>query len=196
MDQSKIIIASSKEVLAMLADQLSVTAFHIADTSLSGNETLRKAAFLLPDLIITDYSLTDMTGIELAQAVEDLKICPVVILATPEQSEYIEELKKDSLDIFCLTKPLDSTVLNHMLSLVIRLTKRMHGFERKIDELEHKLEDRKLIDKAKGLLMEKFNLTEDQAYKQMRQKAMNMSKPVSQIAKSIVGMLTPSKKRD
>ncbi|MCL1971996.1 MAG: ANTAR domain-containing protein [Endomicrobia bacterium] len=196
MPQVKIIIAGSELALSDLKDRLRVQFFEIIASAASGNEILRNVSCFQPDFVITDYLLTDMNGMELAQAIEHLDICPTVILANSEQSEYIDELKGESLNIFCITKPLDTTVLNHTLASVVRLTRKIHYFEHKIEELEHKLEDRKLIDKAKGLLMEKFNMTEDQAYKQMRRKAMNLSKPLIEVAKSLVEMLTPSKNRD
>jgi response regulator NasT len=193
MERQKIIVASSKETLQEIEALLSFTGFHIIGNFPSGNETLRRIAVLLPDIVITDYTLTDMTGVELAQNVEHLKICPTVIIANPGQSDYVEEFKQDSFDIFCITKPLDKIVLNHTLSLIARLSKRMHYFECKAGELEQKLADRKLIEKAKGLLMEKFKMTEDQAYKHIKQKAMNASKTIAQISQGIVNTLIPTK---
>jgi response regulator NasT len=188
MERAKIIIASSKEMLVFLKSQIIAASFAIADSSVSGNEVLRKITTLLPDIVITDYNLTDMTGLDLAKDIEHLRICPVIVLANQAQSEYVEELKKNSLDIFCVTKPINGLVLNHTISLILRLTRRMQEFEHQVDDLKHQLEDRKVIEKAKGILMEKFNMTENQAYKELQKKAMNSSKPLSQIAKTIIDM--------
>jgi response regulator NasT len=72
------------------------------------------------------------------------------------------------------------------LYLTVRLTKRLHEYEHEIESLKKRLDDRKIIEKAKGILMNKFNLTEDAAYKQMRSKAMNSAKPLVEVAKNIV----------
>jgi response regulator NasT len=188
MERAKIIIAAPQNVLSSVKNQLTASSFTILDSCVSGNETLRKVTALLPDIIITDYNLTDMTGLDLAKAAEHLHICPVIVLANQTQSEYVEELKKNSLDIFCITKPINPLVLNHTLSLILRLTRRMHEFENQVDELKQQIEDRKVIERAKGILMEKFNMTENQAYKEMQKKAMNSSKPLAQIARTIVDM--------
>ncbi|MDR2860434.1 MAG: ANTAR domain-containing protein [Elusimicrobiota bacterium] len=188
MEKGKIIAASSKEIFDLLKNQIDPMDFSLIDWSFSGNEVIRKTTVLFPNAIIADYNLSDMTGLDFAKTIEDLHICPVLILASHQQSEYINDLKTSSLDIFCISKPIDKTVLNHTLSLAIKLTKRIHEYEYQIDNLKKQLEDRKLIEKAKGILMKKFNMTEDAAYKEMRSKAMNSAKPLAEIAKTIIDM--------
>jgi response regulator NasT len=188
MDRNKIIIAASNKVLASVKNLLTASLYDTTDVSPSGGEAFRKASSLFPDLVITDYPLTDMTGIELAKMLEDARICPVIVLANQVQSEYAEDLKGNSLDIFCITKPLNGQVLNHTVALVLRLTQRIRVYEHQVDELKQRLEDRKYIEKAKGILMSKFNMNEDDAYKELRKKAMNAAKPLGQIAKTIIDM--------
>ncbi|MDR2772857.1 MAG: ANTAR domain-containing protein [Elusimicrobiota bacterium] len=188
MSKGKIILAASKEMAASLKKKIEPISFLLLDWSFSGNETIRKTTTLFPDLVISDYSLSDMTGLELARSIEDLRICPVIILASPEQTEYINDLKTSSLDIFCVSKPINPIVLNHTISLAIKLTKRIHEYEYQINNLKKQLDDRKIIEKAKGILMKKFNLSEEEAYKEMRSKSMNSSKPIEEIAKTIIDM--------
>ncbi|MDR2192473.1 MAG: ANTAR domain-containing protein [Endomicrobium sp.] len=188
MDRYKIIIAAQGRVVTTVKNLLVTALYDAVDACASGGEAFRKASSLFPDLVITDYSLTDMTGIELAKMLEDARVCPVIILANQTQSEYVEDLKGNTLDIFCITKPLNEQVLNHTVSLVLKLTQKLRGYEHQVDELKHQLEDRKLIEKAKGILMSKFNMNEDEAYKEMRKKAMDSAKPLGQIAKTIIDM--------
>jgi response regulator NasT len=188
MDKYKIIIAAQNRVGVSVRNLLTTSLYDAVDIAASGNEAFRKAASMFPDLVITDYALTDMTGIELAKMLEDSRLCPVIILANSAQSEYVDDLKGNTLDIFCITKPLNEQLLNHTVSLVLKLTQKIRGYEHQVDELKHQLEDRKLIEKAKGILMSKFNMTEDDAYKEMRKKAMNAAKPLGQIAKTIIDM--------
>ncbi|MDR1952779.1 MAG: ANTAR domain-containing protein [Elusimicrobiota bacterium] len=186
--KSKIIIAGSKEIVTSLKKQIEIANFILLDSSYSGNETIRKTTTLFPDIVVSDYKLSDMTGLDLAISIENLKLCPVIILASAEQAEYIEELKTSSLNIFCVSKPVNPSALNHTILLAVKLTKRIHEYEYQIDSLKKQLEDRKVIERAKGILMKKFNMSEDEAYKEMRSKAMNSSKPLAEIAKTIVEM--------
>ncbi|MDR1195666.1 MAG: ANTAR domain-containing protein [Endomicrobium sp.] len=188
MDKAKIIFAGSEEVINSVKKQLERALFTVMGSTPSGNEALRKVTTFFPDIVITDYNLTDMTGLDFAKMVEHSHICPVIVLADLRQSEYVEDLKQKSFDIFCITKPVNPMVLNHTISLILRMTRRMHEYEHQVDELKHKLEDRKLIEKAKGILMKKFEMDEDGAYKEMQKKAMNSSKPIAQIAKTIIDM--------
>jgi len=188
MDKYKIIIAAQDKTLASVKSMLASASYFVQDSCASGNETLRKSTMMFPDLVVADYVLSDMTGIELAKRLEEARICPVIILATLSQSEYVEDLKGNSLDIFCVAKPLNSQVLNHTVSLVLKLTQRIHAYEEQVADLKQQMEDRKLIERAKGILMKKFNMSEDDAYKEMRKKAMNAAKPLGQIAKTIIDM--------
>jgi response regulator NasT len=186
MEKDKIIIAGSKETASLISKQLETSSFSIAASVQSGNDAIRKLNTLLPHLVITDYNLSDMTGLDFAKNAELLHICPVIILASQTQSEYIYDLKKKALDIFCITKPVNETILNHTALLAVKLTKRMHEYETTILDLKQQLENRKIIERAKGILMEKFDMSENDAYIEMRKKAMNSSKPIEQIAKTII----------
>ncbi|MDR2708385.1 MAG: ANTAR domain-containing protein [Elusimicrobiota bacterium] len=188
MEKGKILIAGGAEICNAIKSQIDMSNFEIIDWACSANETIRKANILFPDIIITDYLLSDMTGLDLAQNIESLKLCPVIILSTFAQSEYAADLKSSSLDIFCLLKPTNKTSLNHMLSLVIKISSAIEDYQYQIQNLKKQLDDRKIIEKAKGILMKKFNLSEDAAYKQMRSKAMNASRSLVEIARSIIEM--------
>jgi response regulator NasT len=189
MEKDKaIIVSSSKETISLTKKQLETALFNIAGEFVSGNEALRKATILLPDIVIADYNLSDMTGLDFAKSIELLHICPVIILANKSQSQYIDEIKKDALDIFCLTKPINEIILNHTVSLAIKLSKEISKYQSAITDLKQELENRKLIEKAKGILMNKFDLSENEAYSQLRKKAMDSSKSIEQIAKTIIDM--------
>jgi response regulator NasT len=188
MDKGKIIIAASKEIFDSLKKLFDMSTLALLDWSFSGNDVIRKTNSLFPNAVITDYKLSDMTGLDLAKSIDDLNICPTIILASTQECEYIEELQSTSLNIFCISKPINEIVLNHTLSLVIKLTRRIHEYEYQIDSLKKQLDDRKIIERAKGILMKKFNMSEDIAYKEMRSKAMNSSKTLAEIAKTIVDM--------
>ena len=176
----------SRKIKALLS--LSTNSFSITEIGNSGNEALRKIIKVIPDVIIADYSLLDMNGFEFATKAEDLKICPIIILANPLQSDYIDELKKDSLNIFCITKPIKKQVLIHTIELAVRLSHKFHAIEKKISDLETQIEERKNVDRAKGLLMKKFNMDENTAYNSIRKKAMDSGRTINDIAKTIIKM--------
>ncbi len=188
-DTNLLLVCSQKqadEIKALLS--LSTNVFSIIHVEASGNEALRKTIQITPDIIITDYTLSDMNGYELAVKIEELNICPTIILANSLQSDNIDELKKDSVNIFCITKPINKNVLIHTTELAVRLSHKFHDIEKKVVNLEYQIEERKNVDRARGLLMKKFNMDEDTAYKNLRKKAMDSGKTINDIAKTIIKM--------
>ena len=188
MNETNLLLVCSEkqaeELKALLS--LSTSNFVITHIEKSGNEVLRKVNQFVPDIIITDYSLEDMTGYELAVKVEELKICPTIILANPFQSDNIDELKKGSLDIFCITKPVNKQVLIHTAELAVRLSHKFRDMEQKVVNLQYQIEERKNVDRARGILMKKFNMDEEAAYNNLRKKAMDSGRTINNIAKTII----------
>jgi response regulator NasT len=188
MNETNLLLVCSQKQAEELKALLSLSAnnFVITHIEKSGNEVLRKVNRVLPDIIITDYALEDMTGYDLAVKIEELKICPTIILANPFQSDNIDELKKGSLDIFCITKPINKQVLIHTAELAVRLSHKFRDMEQKVVNLQYQIEERKNVDRARGILMKKFNMDEESAYNNLRKKAMDSGRTINDIAKTII----------
>ena len=188
MNETNLLLVCSqkqaKELKALLS--LSANNFVVTHIEKSGNEVLRTVNQTVPDIVITDYSLEDMTGYDLAVKIEELKICPTLILANSFQSDNIDELKKGSLDIFCITKPINKQVLIHTTELAVRLSHKFRSIEQQINSLQYQIEERKNVDRARGILMKRFNMDEDSAYKNLRKKAMDSGRTINEIAKTII----------
>ena len=198
MNETNLLLVCSQkqaeELKALLS--LSNSNFVITHIEKSGNEVLRKVNQFVPDIIITDYSLEDMTGYELAVKVEELKICPTIILANTFQSDNIDELKKGSLDIFCITKPINKQVLIHTTELAVRLSHKFRDMEKKVVNLQYQIEERKNVDRARGILMKKFNMDEEAAYNNLRKKAMDSGRTINDIAKTIIQLFEKFKEEE
>lgn len=188
MNETNLLLVCSQKQAEELKALLSLSAnnFVITHIEKSGNEVLRKVNQVLPDIVITDYALEDMTGYDLAVKIEELKICPTIILANSFQSDNIDELKKGSLDIFCITKPVNKQVLIHTAELAVRLSHKFRDMEQKVVNLQYQIEERKNVDRARGILMKKFNMDEEAAYNNLRKKAMDSGRTINDIAKTII----------
>ncbi|WP_372518568.1 ANTAR domain-containing response regulator [Candidatus Ruminimicrobiellum ovillum] len=188
MNETNLLLVCSQKQAEELKALLSLSAnnFVITHIEKSGNEVLRKVNQVLPDIVITDYALEDMTGYDLAVKIEELKICPTIILANSFQSDNIDELKKGSLDIFCITKPVNKQVLIHTAELAVRLSHKFRDMEQKVVNLQYQIEERKNVDRARGILMKKFNMDEESAYNNLRKKAMDSGRTINDIAKTII----------
>ncbi len=191
MDKAKILIVASESVEKEIKNifSSSLNNFKIIDVCRSGNDALRKISSLSPDVVVTDYILTDMTGFEIAGKIEELNICPAIVLTSNQsQSDFIDDLKKDSINIFCITRPLHNLVLTHTVELAVKLSHKFYSIQKQVHSLENKLEERRNVDIARGILMKKFNLDEAQAYRNLQKKAMDSGRTINEIAKTIIKM--------
>jgi response regulator NasT len=107
------------------------------------------------------------------------------VLTNQSQKEDIEG-SAGHLDIICLNKPLNKTTLIHTIDIVLRSKRKVKKLEDEVNELKKNLESRKLIDRAKGLLMEKMGLPEPEAYRRIQKQSMDSGVPMKDIAKIII----------
>jgi response regulator NasT len=101
------------------------------------------------------------------------------------QKGYVES-RAGYMDIVCLIKPVSRAVLLNSVELLIRSSIRIQKLETELNEMRADLDTRKLIDKAKALLMEKSGLTEQEAYRRIQKQSMDTGVPMKQVSKIIV----------
>lgn len=135
-------------------------------------------ASVRPDVAILAFGLGDGDGISAAEAVMAATPCPIVLFTSHCDDEVIERAAAAGVMGFLL-KPLRPEELPPVLDLAIA-----HFAE--IQELRHRLDARKLIERAKGLLMTRRGLTEEEAYRALRTAAMNQRRTIGEIARALL----------
>ncbi len=140
---------------------------------------------LKPALMLANYELPDTTGFEVAKIVAGNKLCSVILLTNDTQKGYVESRARD-LDVVCLNKPVSRALLLNSVELVIKSSIRIQKLEADLNEMKTSLDTRKLIDKAKGLLMEKLGLSEQEAYRRIQKQSMDNGIPMKEVSKIIV----------
>lgn len=150
-----------------------------------GPSSLRVIRRVLPDLVILDRDLPGMPGLELAKIIEEDKIAPMILLTSSWEKELFEKAK-DSWVFAFLVKPIQEGHLLSMSSFVISAFQKMKTLEKQVDELKDTLETRKLVERAKGLLMRKMKLSETEAYKLIQRQSMDKCIPMKQVAEAII----------
>lgn len=150
-----------------------------------GTASLRIIRRLLPDLIILDKDLPGISGIELTKIMEEDKIAPVLLLTSAWDQELFEKAK-DSWVFAFLVKPIQEGHLLSTASFVMHTFQKMLKLERQVDELKESIESRKLVERAKGLMMKNLGLSENEAYKRIQQQSMDLCLPMRKIAESVI----------
>lgn len=168
-----------------LVASLNLSGYEIAGEGTSGKIVLAMARTAMPDVILMAVGLADIDGIETSHDVMRAHPMPIVLITSHYDAVTIERAKQAGVMGY-LVKPLRPEELSPVIELAIT---RFHEFLALREEnanLKETLEARKLIERAKGLLMEQRHLSEDQAYSLIKKTSMNLRKPMADVAQAII----------
>lgn len=139
-----------------------------------------------PDLLIIDAALPGgMDGIKVAKIVHEDKLAPVIITSPSDEQVIIEQAKEARVSAL-LVKPLGEKSLLPAVELAIANYCEIAALENKIKDLQETLETRKIVERAKGILMETQGLTEDEAFKRMQRRSMNRRVSIRFVAEAVI----------
>ncbi|HYE83789.1 MAG TPA: ANTAR domain-containing protein [Clostridia bacterium] len=186
MSRSEIIIAAGNAEAGNKIRQVLIdNGYTVTGICSSGNEAIRKVRTLKPALLLANFELPDMTGFEVAKIIAGNDLCSVILLADDTQKGYVESRARD-LDIVCLNRPVNRALLLNSVELTIRSRMRIEKLEKELNDMKNNLETRKEVDKAKGLLMEKSGLSEQEAYRRLQKQSMDTGISMKEVAKIII----------
>lgn len=182
MEKLRVLIGDNdEEFLLHLSALLGSMGYNVIGTDTSGTSLLRKIRTLSPQVVIADCSLRGMSGFEVSDIVENGGICPCII--TFKNSPYEYELKLQKKLIYAyIQKPVNPSDIGYIIDSAY------FNFNR-ITQLEKKLSERKVIEKAKGMLMKRYGFSEEKAYEYIKKKSMDKGIPAFKIAKAIIDVI-------
>jgi response regulator NasT len=169
--------------------------YAIVGAGTTGKSAVVFAHTKTPDVILMAVGLPDIDGIQAAQEIMNAKPLPVVIITSHHDAATIERAKSAGVMGY-LVKPLRAAELRPAIELAISRFQEFVALQVENSTLKETLEARKIIERAKGLLMEKRNLTEEQAHSLIKKASMNMRKPMADVAQAILlagGLLSDKK---
>lgn len=138
-----------------------------------------------PDLVIIDALLPGLEGVEVANILHEDKLAPVVLTAANYQQDLLDKAKNARVHGF-LVKPFEENTLIPAVELALTNYQELVRLEREIKNMKEKLESRKVIERAKGILMETMKLNETQAFKKMQKQSMNKRVSMRAVAEAII----------
>ncbi len=168
-----------------LVRTLTESKYEIAGEGASGKLALTLARTAAPDVILMAVGLPDIDGIQAASDMMRAQPLPVVLITSHYDAATIERAKQAGVMGY-LVKPLRVEELSPTIELAITRFQDFLSLREENSTLKVNLEARKLIERAKGLLMEQRKLTEDQAYTLIKKTSMNMRKPMADVAQAII----------
>jgi response regulator NasT len=159
--------------------------YEIAGEGASGKLAMAMAKNAAADVILMAVGLSDIDGIEAARDMMRSRPLPVVLITSHYDPATVERAKQAGVMGY-LVKPLRGEELSPTIELAITRFQDFLALREENSTLKENLESRKLIERAKGLLMEQRKLTEEQAYTLMKKTSMNLRKPMADVAQAII----------
>jgi hypothetical protein len=182
----KIVIADDEMIICMdLKEILEEAGHEVIGMAADGAEALKLVKEKKPDVAILDIQMPEIDGLQVAKLIAHDHIAPVVLLTAFGEEETIEKAKKS--DVFgYVVKPAEERTLLPAIEIAVSQFQTKNEIVNKVKNMERELAARKVIERAKGLLMTNYGLTEEIAYKKMQQISMKRGKPIEIIAEKIV----------
>jgi two-component system, response regulator PdtaR len=188
----RVVIAEDEAIIRLdLKETLEEEGYHVVGETGRGDKAVDLVRDLRPDLAILDVKMPGMDGLEAARVISKERICGVVILTAFSQKEVVEEAR-DAGALAYLVKPFQKSDLIPAIEVAIGRFRELQILNGEIEELGEQLEARKTIDRAKGILIDQYQMNEADAYGFIQRGAMNHRITMRNVAEMIVaGTLKP-----
>ena len=186
MSATRVLIAEDNELVALtLEEQLSNLGYTVVGVAHSGAEAVRLCIQLSPDIVIMDMQMPEMGGDVAAQQITKQHPTPVIMLTAYSDMEHIRKAELSGALAY-LIKPVNPEELPPTIDVAIARFREMQRLREQVGELQDTIESRKVIERAKGILMQRRNIGGEEAYELMRQWARERQRKVKDIAQAIV----------
>ena len=186
MEKPRITVAlHNTEAAEKIKYALQRSGYSVGEICTSGNETLRKLRAAAPDILLINFDMPDMTGLEVATIVGDENLCSVILLITNAQRAFCVDMVED-YDITLHLKPISRTALLSTIDVVLQSRRRMSKLSRELFDLKRGMENRKKIERAKGILMKRKSISEGEAYRRIQKMSMDSRVSMRDIAEKII----------
>ena len=180
------IIADDESIIRMdLREMLTNLGYLVIGEVGDGRSAVNLARELKPDVVIMDIKMPDMDGIGAAKILTEERISPVLLLTAYSQQELIERAKEAGV-VGYIVKPFRESDLAPAIEVAVARFAEFGALEKEVGDLKLALETRKLVDRAKGILMDGQGITEAEAFRKIQKMSMNTRKPMKEVAEAII----------
>jgi two-component system, response regulator PdtaR len=186
MERTRVIVADDESLIRMdLREMLTNQGYLVVGEVADGRSAVNQARELRPDIIIMDIKMPDMDGIEAAKTLTEERIAPVVLLSAYSQRDLVQRAREAGVVAY-LVKPYREEELAPAIEVALARFQEFKELESQVADLQEALETRKLVDRAKGILMDKQGLTEAEAFRKIQKMSMDNRKPMKDVAEAII----------
>lgn len=186
MAKLRVLIADDDPIIRLdLKQMLENLEYEVVAEAGDGQQAVTFARESQPDVCILDVKMPVMDGIEAVSIITEESLAPTILLTAYSDRELIDRAKDAGVFAY-LVKPFKPSDLPPAIEVARSRYEQNLALNQEVSSLEEKLETRKLIDRAKGLLMEEHALIESEAYRRIQLQSMNLRKTMKEVAEAII----------
>lgn len=180
-----LVVEDESIVLLDITIMLKDAGFDVVGHARNGKKAIELAHALQPDLVLMDIKMPKMNGLKASDVISNTFQIPVLLLTAFSQREYIDEAKRANI-VGYLVKPITEANLIPAVEIALLQAANTKKYQEQNAQLDETLTNRKVIEKAKGIIMKRKNVTEEIAYNKLRRLSMDKQLSMETVARRII----------
>lgn len=186
MQPLRVVIADDESLIRLdLKEMLQRMGHTVIGEAGDGRRAVELAARLRPDLVILDIRMPELDGIDAAKEIAMARLAPVLLLTAYSQRDLVERAMSAGVFAY-VVKPFTEASLLPAIGVAIARFREFREISEQTASLQEALETRKAVDRAKGILMDRYRLSESEAFRRIQQQSMRSRRPMREIAEAIL----------
>jgi response regulator NasT len=182
----RVVVAEDEALIRLdLVEMLTEAGYEVVGQAGDGEAAISITEKEKPDLVVMDVKMPKLDGISAAERIANQRIAPVVILTAFSQRDLVERAR-DAGAMAYLTKPFTIEDLMPAIELAVSRFQEIKQLDAEVSDLQEQLKVRKLIEKAKGMLMKNLKISEPEAFKWMQKTAMDKRRSMTDVAQLVM----------
>jgi AmiR/NasT family two-component response regulator len=182
----RVVIAEDEAIIRLdLKEILEEEGYEVVGETSRGDEAVELVRTLLPDLAILDIKMPGMDGLSAAREITHDRLAAVLILTAFSQRDLIDQAR-DAGVLAYLVKPFQKSEMLPAIEIALGRFNEIRALDNEVKTLEERLETRRVVERAKGILMEELNLKENEAFTWIQRRAMHERLTMKEIARRVI----------
>ncbi len=186
MPQTRIVIAEDDAIPRMdLREMLENLGYEVVGEAADGRAAIGLARDLRPDLVVMDIKMPELDGIAAARILTEERVSPVLLVTAYSDRDLVDSATEAGVLAY-VTKPFGEAQLVPAVEVALARFREFRALEKELGDTRSALETRKLVDRAKGVLMDRHGLREDEAFRRIQKLSMDTRKSMREVAEAIL----------